>query len=469
MLINSKVLANIISAKVQRDFFISSFSIDSRSLKNNDCFIALIGNNHNGHNYIKDAIKNGASAIIINEDYEALAKEQLSNFKNYLVVKDTYKALIEIAKYTRSIFEKPIVGITGSVGKTTLKEMIAFVFSYNHKVGMTLKNLNNHIGLPLCLSNLQNDDNIGVFEMGMNRSGEIKFLGEVLKPDIGIITSIGNAHAEFFKATKDIALAKLEILDNLCFEGAFFINLDDEYVDLFYEKASEKNITNIITFSISNTNADVYIKDYKMEFKNADSYGCVVKALIFDYEIDFFIKSLAIHNVIFACVALSIASLCGLNMLELSKCLKDFDIPQGRGKISTLKIDKNKVITLIDDAYNASPKSIKSAIENFNLVKGSKILLLGEMLELGESSIQEHISLEKAILQQKFKRVILVGKNMKPLCEKLPKNNTKYFENIDIAQFYLLQILANEDILLAKGSFGSGVHKIVNNIIQTSN
>ena len=113
--------------------------------------------------------------------YFKIVKEQFSEFTNYFVVKDTYKALVDIAKYKRKLFEKPIIGITGSVGKTTLKEMIAFVFSQNYKVGMTLKNFNNHIGLPLCLANLQNDCNLGVFEMGMSSKGEIKFLGEVLK------------------------------------------------------------------------------------------------------------------------------------------------------------------------------------------------------------------------------------------------------------------------------------------------
>jgi UDP-N-acetylmuramoyl-tripeptide--D-alanyl-D-alanine ligase len=242
MLINSKVLAQVISAKVQSDFSVSSFSIDSRTLNQNDCFIALIGEHHNGHNYIAGAINNGANAIIINEDYEKIVKEQFAEFKNYLVVKDTHTALVDIAKYVRSLFKKPIIGITGSVGKTTLKEMIAFVFSQNYKVGMTLGNFNNHIGLPLCVANLQDDCNLGVFEMGMSAKGEINFLGEILNPDIGIITSIGNAHAEFFQQAKDIALAKLEILDNLHQEGAFFINLDDEYVDLFYQKGNVQAI-----------------------------------------------------------------------------------------------------------------------------------------------------------------------------------------------------------------------------------
>jgi UDP-N-acetylmuramoyl-tripeptide--D-alanyl-D-alanine ligase len=163
---------------------------------------------------------------------------------------------------------------------------------------------------------------------------------------------------------------------------------------------------------------------------------------------------------------LAIASLCGLNIDELSTYLKDFEIPQGRGKINELKLDENKVITLIDDAYNASPKSMRVAIENFKLIEGAKILLLGEMLELGESSQQEHLSLKQVIEEQQFKMIILVGKNMKTLFEVLPKENTKYFEDTSSVQSYLLEILDNEDTLLAKGSFGSGVHKIVDSLLK---
>jgi UDP-N-acetylmuramoyl-tripeptide--D-alanyl-D-alanine ligase len=470
MNLNAKILAEITGGVALANFEVSSFVIDSRLVKPNDCFIAIVGTNNNGHDYIANVIEKNPSAIIVNKDYALKhdLKSNMDTFNNYLIVENTLIALDKIARYVRNSFNKTIIGITGSSGKTSLKEMVAFALSNsnnsnfnNFNVAKTEGNFNNHIGMPLCLANLSRENNVGVFEMGMSAKGEISYLTNILKPHIGIITGIASAHSEFFKSQSEIAQAKIEIIESMDEKSILILNKDDSYCDFFKREAQKKNIRNILYFSKLDSNADIFLEDYDFNFIDANSYGANINANILGQSVNFDLKSIASHNYMFFCIALAIVKLLegDVNMV-LSKS-QNFELPKGRGKISWV-VCNNKKIILIDDSYNANPLSMSVAIGNLQPIVNNKILILGEMLELGEDSVKHHIDMIKAVEKINYKAILCVGSLMKHLVNNLQNkdNVVSYFEDISKLYEHLVDIIQENDVVFIKGSYSSWVHKI---------
>lgn len=468
MKLNSKILAEITKGVALSNFEVNSFVIDSRLIKSNDCFIALCGDNNDGHNYIASVIEKNPSAIIVNKDYAT--KNNLLNlkpdfdiFNRYLVVENTLVALDKIARYVRNNFKETIIGITGSSGKTSLKEMVAFALdnANNFNVAKTQGNFNNHIGMPLCLANLSQQNNVGVFEMGMSAKGEISYLTNILKPNIGIITAIASAHSEFFKSQKEIAQAKIEIIESMDETSILILNKDDIYCEFFTIEAKKNNINNILYFSKLDKDSDIFLEKYDINFTDANNYGANINANILGEQINFSLKSIAPHNYMFFCVALGVVKLLQGNLSMVLQSSQNFELPKGRGKISKV-VCNNKNITLIDDSYNANPLSMSVAIENLKPIVNNKILILGEMLELGVDSIKHHIDIIKVVEEINYKAILCVGSLMKHLVNNLQNkdNMVLYFDDISKLYDHLISIIQENDVVFIKGSYSSWVHKI---------
>jgi UDP-N-acetylmuramoyl-tripeptide--D-alanyl-D-alanine ligase len=447
--------------EIKGNFSVSNYSIDTRGLQTGDTFVALFGVN-DGHNYLNEAISRGALALIISQEF--YLKNSI-DFQNLIIVKDTLKALSDISNFNGEKFKSlggKLIGITGSVGKTTLKEMLSFILSQDNIVSATLGNFNNHIGLPLSLAQVNEKASFGVFEMGMSSLGEISHLSKILKPQMAVITEIAEAHSEFFVPTQNsssldqIAQAKAEILDGMENNSIIFLNKDNDYFESIKTQAFKKDIV-VYSFSQNNIEADIYVKS--TDFKN---YSMQVVACVFGEEIIYNIKSIAQHNAMISSLAFGIAKKLGVGITTALANFVNFSIPKGRGEISELFFKEQKII-LIDDSYNANPKSMSSAILALKNVEASKILVLGDMLELGTNEIAEHKKLKEQIDQlSNIKEIILVGNLMEHLYSEIKEFPVKHFNDTQKASDYLGANIKENDLVFIKGSLGSAVHKISN-------
>ncbi|MCL2566573.1 MAG: UDP-N-acetylmuramoyl-tripeptide--D-alanyl-D-alanine ligase [Alphaproteobacteria bacterium] len=442
--------------KITGDFSFKNYSIDTRTIMQGDCFIAIKGNN-DGHQYLQTAIAKGAAALIIEEEYY---KQNTLSFSSLIIVKDTLIALAKIASYNAKAFKEKggvLIGITGSVGKTTLKEMLAFVLAKSNIVSATFGNYNNHIGLPFSVAHIKDEAQFGVYEMGMSSSGEISYLSHILQPQVGIITEITSAHTEFFKDGLDgVAAAKAEIMDGMDAQSLLFLNYDNSYFSFLKEKAIEHGIKKIISFSQSNKDADIYVESTKL----LENYQIEVYANIFGEGIVYKINSITQHNAMLATLALGIAKKLHADITKALEKFIDFKIPKGRGEILQIKFnDKN--IVLIDDSYNANPKSMNSALLSLQNSQSKKIIILGSMLELGIRAQEEHIKLKDSLAGiSNIKEIILVGDLMEHLYKAIADTKAQHFNNTEDAMAYLKNIIEEGDLVFIKGSLGSGVINI---------
>ncbi len=471
MAIEMNILNQNDCAKITNGFFIGKFkftklSINSNTILKNEIFLAIKGKNLDGHDYVNQAFKNGAQAAIVNEQFYNLHKDRYKD-NNLLVVKDTYKALVDIANFKRTTFKGKVVAITGSMGKTTLKEMLVCCLSKYYKVHYTVGNYNNHIGLPLCLSNLDNSYDISVLELGMSSEGEISFLSNLVKPHIATITEVTAAHLEFFSSIDDILKAKLEILEGLSPQSCFFINKSSLYFKKVYESLKERNLKNIIYFNDESVSEEsTVILSYEVLFKNYKNFQTIVKANIQNEEISYVLNSIYDHNIMLSCLALSIGKTLKCPMDNLIEGIKSFSPLTGRGNLFNLKLNTHDVL-VINDSYNANYKSMTAAILATNRIKGyNKILILGEMLELGDFSNTLHEKLYEPISNSNSDLVLLLGSNMKNLYKLL---NTKINVFLSMSWNEAYDILLNEikdnSLILLKGSNSSGIYNIANSLL----
>lgn len=382
---------------------ISQISINTRTMKNGEAYLAIKGDTFDGNSFIDSAIEKGASVIIT--DSKAKAK---SIPIPALIVNDTKKALGDIAKNYIKKLNIPIIGITGSSGKTTVKDMVAAIFKTTYKISYTHENLNNHIGLPLSIFQLNDDSQFGIFEIGTNHPGEIEYLTSILQPDISIITNSGNAHIGNFKTEQAIADEKGEILKALEKDGTAILNRDNKFFD--YHKSLCK-CKNIISVSIKN-DADITLQNVnknmiKIKLPNKD---------IFEYPLPI----PGNHNIINSMQAIAAAISYNIEQEMIYNALQTFSTTGMRWQV----IKKNEV-TYVNDAYNANSESMKLAIETFAMQYNQKLscLILGGMLELGETAQQEHIKLGRLISKFKWNKIILVGQYAEYIKQGMLLNN----------------------------------------------
>ena len=448
------ILKNSIKQKKLKSFKFQGFSINSNKIKKNNLFIALSGKKKDGHDYAKHAIKKGAVKILVHRKLNKI------KINKKIRVLNTFKTLNKIGFNTRTSSSAKIIGITGSSGKTTLKNMLSDMLLNYGEVQCSPLSYNNHYGVPLSLSNLEQNTKYGVFEIGMSQKGEIKKLSKIVRPHIAIITNISAAHIKNFNNIKEIAKAKSEIIENITDNGSIVLNKDDNFFNFFCKKAKNKKI-NIISFSFKKK-ADVYLKKI---LKNNGHYKLTINIKNKDYEFYslYNFKNL-IQNIL---STISIISLMNLDLSKIKKSFMKFSTPAGRGDISKINIYK-KNIQLIDESYNANPLSMESAIDNLNKFKDKskrKILILGDMLELGINSKKYHKLLSEKINKTNISKVYVYGNYIKETYNNLidKKKGEVLNKQKDIIKIFQNNINKN-DIVMIKGSNATGLFKISQNL-----
>lgn len=426
--------------------FCIGVSIDSRTLKEGELFIALKGERFDGHNFINSVIKNGSSAVIISNT-EAIEGNDFSCA--IFLVDDTKKALEQLAHFNRKKFNVPVVAVTGSNGKTTTKDMISELLNSKFNVCCTEKNYNNEIGLSLTLLKITKEHDVCVVEMGMRGLGQIKSLCKIAEPDIGVITNVGTSHIGVLGSKENIAKAKGELIESLTEKGIAVLNGDDILV-----KEMGKNFKGRVIYYGLNGNYTVYGENVKFE-DSGTKYTCIC----FDEAFKVNLKLLGIHNVYDALAATSTARILGVDVVKIQRVLGEFSPRSGRQSI--ININGFKVI---DDAYNANPLSMEMAIYSLNQISAkNKYLVLADMKELGEDEKHFHYEIGKKVAQTKFNGLITVG----PLAKFIAKgakengfNEVHVFDTCKEAADCIKNIAQEGDVFLLKGSHSMHMYTI---------
>ena len=361
------------------DIPIRGISIDSRTIRPQEAFIAIKGSNFDGRDFIEAAIQNGASCIIRKSQPKSFATRYsiLDTRKTtFIEVKDTIKALGDIACFQRKKYDIPVIAITGTNGKTTAKEMIAWVLSKKYRVLKNEGTKNNQIGLPMTLLDLDSKYDIVVLELGTNHFGEIDYLAKICLPNAGIITNIGPSHLEYFKSLAGILKEKYSLIDNLKKPYLAFLNADDVLLrKKIFIKTSRPFI---LGFGVKNK-SDFFASGIKNENGRIGFFTHL--------KYKFTLNTFGYYNIYNALVAVCVARVFGLSYADIQARLATFDFPKSR--LNLIKLNK---INFIDDTYNSNPLSLKEALDtlkNFK-VKGRKIFIMGDMLELGDRKEQFH-------------------------------------------------------------------------------
>ena len=427
------------------DTVLSDFSKDTRTINKNDIYIGIKGEKIDGSIFYEEALKKGANGCILNKDVQ-LKEDILKKYDNAFIVlvDSTITALQELATYKRSLYDIPVIGITGSVGKTSTKDIVASIMSKKFNVLKTEGNYNNHIGLPLTILKLKNHDAL-VVEMGMNNLGEISLLSKIAKPTISIITNVGTAHIGILKSRENILKAKLEILDGMTKNSPIIINNDNDLLHKWY--IENKNNYNIITYGIENKS------DYNATNINLEELKSTFELNIKNNNTKFEINIPGEHFILNSLCAISVGDYFSIPIEELKNGLKNFELTKRR-----MEIENIKNITIINDCYNANLDSMKGAIKYLGTLNTRKIAILGDMLELGSFSEELHRLVGQELIQNKIDIIFLVGNEVKYIedeCLKhgFNKNNIYLFKNNKDALEKILDLIKEKDTLLIKASY----------------
>ena len=451
--INTNIFNEIIGKNIlSKNKKIDGISIDSKNVKKNNIFIGLKGKKFDGSDYANEAIKNKALIAIV-------SKNQTKNKSKNFMVKDTLKFLNHYSSKVRQVKNIKAISITGSSGKTSLKELLGHSLSKLTSTIFSKKSFNNKFGVPLALSEIRKKNSFGVFELGMDRKGEIENLAKIIKPDVGIITNISYAHIKNFKNISGIASAKAEIIDQISDNGIIILNRDDKFFNFLKKRAVKKKLK-IISFSENKTkDSNLYIKKIK---KIKNQYEINVK--IFNKSKKFLISNKLkpyTKNILGTLSALSIFF--NHNKIKYDIFL-NFKIPEGRGNIKKIKI-KKKVIFLIDESYNSNPESLSFAIKNFdeiNISNERKNIILGDMLELGKYSKILHIKAAEALNLSNLNNINVYGNFIKHTYNKIKtQKKGKIFYNLSDVKEFIEKDLVNGDYLMIKGSNATGLNSLV--------
>lgn len=410
-------------------------STDSRRIQKNSIFFALKGENFNGNKYASDALKKGASYAIIDE------KEYYSSGKT-IVVNNVLETLQKLANFHRKHLGIPILGITGTNGKTTTKELISCVLAEKFNTSFTQGNLNNHIGVPLTLLSMTQETEFGVVEMGANHPGEIAELCNIAEPDFGIITNIGKAHLEGFGSFAGVKKTKGELYDYINQNnGTIFYNRDNSILE-----EMSKNLTRRISYGKEGTGfcgeliqSPPFIH-IKAKFPKGILYLNTNLIGDFNYE-----------NVL---AAACIGNFFEIDPLKIQTALKNYQPNNNRSQLI-----KKGDLKIIMDAYNANPTSLRASIESFvKNITGDRYIIVGDMLELGDYSEQEHYSILKQISDSKIQNVFIVGKEFIKANKEFGYNS---FQNVNELCAYIESNKIKNGNLLIKGSRGIQLEKIL--------
>jgi len=444
MIFSKEELSEIFKAKIKKN--IDGICVDSRKAEPGDLFIALKGENVDGHGFVKSAFENGAVLALI----------QHGNFdygEDLIKVNSTYQGLLDLAKYNIAKTNAKYIGVTGSIGKTTTKNLIYHLLSkfIPNGIYVTKKNFNSKIGLPICAACMNRNTKIGIFEMGMSAPNDIKNLIEIIEPNISVITHICETHLEFFNNVWDIAKAKSEIMETKIPQDAVILPADSAYTDFLKNKAKKLGAKNIFSFGFSKSDAQIISQK---QFKDKTE----IVANILGKEIKYCMNchnNSVIPNSLAAILAAHMIS--KIDIQDLANETENFSSTDRRGEI----FEKNG-ITIIDDSYNACYTSVRSAIKSLAKYSGRKILAIGDMKELGKDSRFFHENLSPSIDKFGVDLVFACGELSRYLFENLQEEKRGgWYENSQkLSEDIILKIQAGDKILV-KGSNSMKMNKIV--------
>jgi len=444
------VWGRLINLSEDKKIFISPSQIctDTRAIKKEDLFVALRGKNFDGHDFVLEAHRKGArGAIVSNPD--------LPLFNNFFLVqvRDTLRALQELAKFYRHKFSVPFIAVTGSNGKTTVKELIAHILSTRYKTFKSEGNFNNQIGVPLSILKITSQHQVAVLELGMNKLGEIEILSRIVQPNIGVITNVHSSHLGPLRTVANIAQAKAEMIPflNRNRENWLVLNKDNPWVDFFRKKATCK----VITFAL---NSDADFKAY-----NIKDEGVRLKfdILLFGKEsVSVDLPFPGLFNIYNVLAASAVCYILGFSLDEIKKATESFSPPNLH-----YQIERCGKYNILNDCYNANPESMKSALYTLkNLKGGRKIAILGDMLELGERSSSLHRSLGEFVASLGIDALFTFGRFASDVVAGAKKEGLEdafFFESKENLLKELLDYISCGDWLLVKGSRETRMEELI--------
>lgn len=439
--------------------YIDGVRQDSRECRDGDLFVAVKGENLDGHNYIGKAVENGCSAVMISDENSADQVLMKGN-ASVIIVDDTVRALGDLAAYYLETLNVIKIAVTGSVGKTSVRDMIYYVASEKYTCGRNIRNYNNLIGLPLSVFLFDSDTEAVVLEMGMDRFGEIDRLAEIVKPDIAVITNIGMSHIENLGSRQGIFQAKMEIAEHIGnsqkTEGVLIFVEDGEFL------TKENTAGSYSQISIGQNRKSDYI------ISSVDDFG--IEGIQFTLEHDnerhrIRVPVPGMHNAVNSSIAVAVGNLLGITVEEAECGLKKVQLTGSR-----LKLMHGRNIRIIDDTYNASPDSMKSALKvlSSSECSGRKIAVLGDMYELGDESPKQHFGVGEFAAMQDIDILVAVGKNASEIAEGASGSSLSVIYHEEKNEFIeeLSHVIKAGDLILVKGSRGMKMEQIVEELMK---
>jgi UDP-N-acetylmuramoyl-tripeptide--D-alanyl-D-alanine ligase len=416
---------------------------NSKEIKEGDLFIALPGA-RDGHEFVEDALKNGAAAAIVSQDIKNIPDHQL------IKVEDTIEALSLLSEYKRRTTKAKIVAITGSVGKTSTKEITRLMLSAYGKVHANNGTFNNYLGVPLTLASMPDDIDYAVIEMGMSAKGELSYLSNQVLPDVAVITAVSEGHLEFFKSVEEIADAKCEIFEGLDLnDGVAIINRDSQMYYRCLQSIDAARLQNVQSFG-KHKSADVRFVSYDVFDDHATRLLYEVGDESIEIVMDYLLPMHLAEN--FA-AAFAVIKALRLDLEPAASAVRSFQMLLGRGRLVSLSKD-GKSYNIICDYYNSNPQSLQASLEHFVQLSGDrKIAVLGDMGELGESKLELHQRMVPYIKDSGAKKLFLVGEVMGQIAKDLPKDiMVKCYKNVDALIAEIDQYIEGGEFILIKGS-----------------
>ncbi|CAE6885311.1 UDP-N-acetylmuramoyl-tripeptide--D-alanyl-D-alanine ligase [Vibrio sp. B1FLJ16] len=429
---------------VGEDLTISAVSTDTRAIESGSLFVALVGERFDAHDFCQQAAEAGAGALLVQKRLDVNVPQ--------VVVTDSKIALGELAAWVHHSCQTQTVAITGSCGKTTVKEMVASILQLKGQVLFTAGNFNNDIGVPLTLLRSQAEDDYAVIELGANHIGEIAYTTQLVKPDIALVNNVAAAHLEGFGSIDGVKQAKGEIYQGLSAGGVAIVNLDSQGDALWQPVLADKKV---ITFSQTNSQADFYASDVTMNEEGKASFTLHIPND--SQQIELSLGIIGQHNVANAIAASIIALRMGATSEEIQSGLMHLNKVKGRVDVEQL----SPLVKLIDDSYNASVPAMKAAVDLLGAFKGQRWLILGNMAELGEESLALHRQVGEHAAPLKFEHVLTYGTDARvisDLCDGI--HFETHQEMIDYIKQHLDQTVSENHTILVKGANGARMFEV---------
>jgi UDP-N-acetylmuramoyl-tripeptide--D-alanyl-D-alanine ligase len=441
-----KDVAQALGLTVETDARITGWSIDSRTIAHGDLFFALRGPNHDGNAYVEEVLAKGAVAAVGND-----AKPG-----RVLVVPDTLEALQSTAVWALKQWGGEVIGVTGSAGKTSTKDVIAAMLAASMPVGKTIGNLNNHVGVPLSILRLPSEARVAVLEMGMNHAGEIRALSAIAKPRIGVVTNVGHAHIEAFDSIEGVAAAKRELIESLPADGVAVLNADDPFVSKFREVHRGRTVTFGIESDADIRAVEVQLSDHGISFQ--------VDRVAFQSAL------LGRHSVLNILAGIAVASLYGIRPAQLTRVVEDLAAPSMRGQ----RLEHSGVV-ILNDCYNSNPDAARVMIDVLRETPAKRrIAVLGEMLELGRWSEALHRDVGSYVAKSGIDVLLGIRGEACHLVDAarqagLAVDAAFFFPDATAAGEHLRRIAHPGDVILMKGSRGTHVEYALERFLERPN